>query len=66
MNELLLEMLKYDNLTSLDAREICKMIEKKEILSKYTFPAKASKDGYFRIYVNDSSYKSGRKQIAAK
>lgn len=66
MNELLLEMLKCDNLTSLDAREICKMIEKKEILSKYTFPAKASKDGYFRIYVNDSSYKSGRKQIAAK
>ena len=66
MNELLLEMLKYDNLTSLDAREICKMIEKKEILSKYTFPTKASKDGYFRIYVNDSSYKSGRKQIAAK
>ncbi len=66
MNALLLENLKNGTLTSSDAREIYKMLEKKEILSNYHFPENPCKDGYFRIYVKCPTIKSGRKQLSAK
>jgi len=56
----------YDKMTLRDARELYMYIEKKQILDQYSFPKKPSKDGYFRIYVADSTKKSGRKQLFAK
>jgi integrase len=41
-------------------------IEKKQILERYSFPKKPGKDGYFRIYVTDSSKKTGRKQLFSR
>ena len=41
-------------------------IEKEEILKGYSFPSKPGKDGYYRIYVTDSTRKSGRRQLFAK
>lgn len=56
----------YDKMTLRDARELYMYIEKKQILERYSFPKKPGKDGYFRIYVSDSSKKSGRKQLFSK
>lgn len=38
---------------------------KDAILSKYTFPAKPSSDGFYHIYVPDPAKASGRRQIKA-
>lgn len=54
------------NLSLGDAREVYRMIEHKTILDQYTFPKKAGKDGYYRIYVKDATKKAGRKQLAAR
>lgn len=54
------------NMSLGDAQKIYMNIEKRIILEKYTFPAKPSKDGYYRIYVSDTSKKTGRKQLVAK
>lgn len=35
------------------------------ILSGYTFPSKPSKDGIYRIYVQDSAKQGGRKQLSS-
>ena len=56
----------YDNMTIEDAQDIYMYIEKKNILNGYTFPQKPSKDGYYRVYVSDSTKKAGRKQLTAK
>ncbi len=56
----------YAILSPEDARELYKMKEKEAILSKYTFPEHAGKDGYLRIWVKDATKKSGRKQLSAK
>lgn len=66
MNELLLNEIKRDNLSCEDARKMYEMIEKEEIIKSYTFPTKPSSDGYYHIYVKDSSTKSGRRQIKSK
>lgn len=60
------DIAKYDNISLGDAREIYMYIEKKAILSKYSFPSKPCKDGYYRIYVPDSTKKAGRSQLFAK
>ena len=56
----------YDKMTLRDARELYMYIEKKQILERYSFPKKPGKDGYFRIYVTDSSKKTGRKQLFSR
>ena len=56
----------YDTLSSEDALRLYQMKEREEILSRYTFPSKKSKDGYYRIYVADTQKKSGRRQLTAK
>lgn len=56
----------YDKLSLGDIRKIYLMREKQELLSNYTFPNKAGGDGYYRIYVKDTTKKSGRKQLSAK
>lgn len=56
----------YDNMTIGDVQKLYMHIEKKELLKKYTFPKEPSKDGYYRIYVADSTKKSGRRQLFAK
>ena len=60
------DLTKYDNMTLGDAQEIYMYIEKNRILETYTFPEKPSKDGYYRIYVNDTTKKAGRRQLTAK
>lgn len=56
----------YGNITLGDAQELYMHIEKNEILKNYTFPKEPSKDGYYRIYISDSTKKSGRRQLFAK
>ena len=56
----------YDKMTLRDARELYMYIEKKQILERYSFPKIPGKDGYFRIYVTDSTKKTGRRQLFAK
>ena len=66
MNELLLNEIKRDNLSCEDARKMYEMIEKEELIKSYTFPTKPSSDGYYHIYVKDSTVKSGRRQFKSK
>ncbi len=56
----------HGNMSLRDARELYMHIEKEEILNKYTFPSKPGKDGYYRVYVSDSTKKAGRRQLFAK
>ncbi len=56
----------YDTMNLRDAREIYMYIEKKELLKKYSIPAKPGSDGYYRIYVKDATKKTGRRQLFAK
>jgi integrase len=56
----------YDKINNEGVRDIYMKKEKEYTLSKYKFPTRTGKDGYFRIYVTDSTKASGRKQIAAK
>ena len=51
------------NLSLEDLRELYKEMEKEQILSSYTFPAKPSSDGYYHVYLPAAG---GRKQIKAK
>ncbi len=55
-----------DNITLEDAQKLYMQLEKNKILEKYTFPKDPSKDGYYRIYIPDSTKKSGRRQLFAK
>lgn len=52
-----------DNFSLEELSEIYKM---KQILIKYTFPQTPSSDGYYHIYVRDSSRKNGRKAVKDK
>ncbi len=52
-----------DNFSLEELSEIYKM---KQILIKYTFPQTPSSDGYYHIYVKDSSRKNGRKAVKDK
>ncbi|MBQ7522872.1 MAG: site-specific integrase [Clostridia bacterium] len=49
-----------------EAREIYEQAMKEAVLSKYTFPAKQSSDGYYHIQVSDPTKSTGRRQIKAK
>ena len=42
------------------------MKEQNELLKNYKFPQTPSSDGYYHIYVADTSKKSGRKQLKDK
>ena len=42
------------------------MIQREEIIKSYTFPTKPSSDGYYHVYVKDSTVKSGRRQFKSK
>ena len=66
MNELLLNEINHGNLSCEDARKMYEMIEKEELIKSYTFPTKPSSDGYYHIYVKDSTVKSGRRQFKSK
>lgn len=46
-----------------DLRKWYQKMEKEQILSSYTFPAKPSSDGYYHVYLSAAG---GRKQIKAK
>lgn len=52
-----------DNFSLEELSEIYKM---KQILSKYNFPQVPSSDGYYHIYVKDSSKRTGRKAVKDK
>ena len=58
--------MEYDNLSANELRILYEQAMKNEIISKYTIPSKPSKDGYFRVWVADSTKKTGRRQITAK
>ena len=60
------ELKDYDNISLEDARDIYMYIEKNKILENYNFPERPGKDGFYRIYVEDSSKKAGRKQLCDK
>ena len=49
-----------------NAHAIFMKIEKETIVGLYTLPKKPGKDGYYRVYVKDTSKKSGRRQLFAK
>lgn len=52
-----------DNFSLEELSEIYKM---KQILSKYNFPQVPSSDGYYHIYVKDSSKRTERKAVKDK
>ena len=66
MNELLLNEINHGTLSCEDARKMYEMIEREELIKSYTFPTKPSSDGYYHIYVKDSTVKSGRRQFKSK
>ena len=49
-----------------EARKLYEEAMRNEALSKYNFPTKPSSDGYYHIYVKDSSKKTGRRAIKDK
>lgn len=49
-----------------EMREMYDNFMKENLLNKYTFPKKPSSDGYYHIYVNDSTKKGGKTQIKCK
>lgn len=55
-----------NNIDLEDARKEYMKAEKAAIVAKYTLPSKPSKDGYYRVYVEDNKAKSGRRQLSAK
>ncbi len=55
-----------DNLTLENARKLYQEMERNIILSEYQFPTKPSSDGFYHIYVEDKTKKSGRRQLKAK
>lgn len=55
MNELLLNEINHGNLSCKDARKMYEMIEREEIIKPYTFSTKPSSDGYYYVYVKDST-----------
>ena len=59
-------VMEFDKISLEDARRIYLMAEREDILSRYNFPTKPNKDGYYRIYVPDVTKKSGRKQLFSK
>lgn len=66
MDEKLNSDIFYDKILPEDVRLAHEMTERLKILSKYSFPKKPSKDGYYRIYVKDAFSKGNRKQLSAK
>ncbi len=58
--------LEINNMSVEEALSIYKMVSEKEILSHYNFPAHPSGDGIYRIWVKDSSKKTGRRQLSSK
>ncbi len=60
--EVLLEL---ENARELKMQEL-KQIERDIVLSRYTFPKKPCKDGYYRMAVEDRTSPKGKKQLFAK
>lgn len=56
-------MKKRDKISQENLKEIYMNIEKQAIVGNYTLPQKPSKDGYYRVYVQDGNK---RKQLFAK
>lgn len=59
-------MLEVVKLSSDELRRLYEKVMQDEILSKYHFPQTPSSDGFYHIYVRDSTKKSGRKAVKAK
>ncbi len=53
-------------LSNEDIRKLYENMIKDEALKNYTFPKKPSSDGYYHIYVNDATKKTGRSALKAK
>ena len=58
--------MKSANLTNEDIRKLYENMLRDEALDNYTFPTKPSSDGYYHIYVADSTKKTGRRAVKAK
>ncbi len=54
------------NLSDEDIRELYENMLRNKALINYTFPSKPSSDGYYHIYVADSTKKTGRRAVKAK
>ena len=54
------------NLTEDGVRKMLMTFEHDNVLSKYTFPTKPDKQGYYRVYVKDDLSLTGRKQLRDK
>lgn len=54
------------NLAYENARKLYEEMKKEKALVNYAFPSRPSSDGYYHVYVPDSSRPSGRRQIKAK
>lgn len=65
-NDTLQDLLKCSNISLDDVRDLYTIMERKEILARYSLPDHPSSDGYFHICVKDFTKKSGRRQIKAK
>lgn len=58
--------MKSANLTNEDIRKLYENMLRDEALYNYTFPTKPSSDGYYHIYVADSTKRTGRRAVKAK
>ncbi len=56
----------FDKLTSDELRELYELKMKEETIAKYTIPNHPAADGYYRVWVKDTTKKSGRRQVTAK
>lgn len=56
----------YDNISMKEAHELLLMKQKEYILSSFTFPQTPDKNGYYYVWVPDSTKKSGRRHVGAK
>ncbi len=54
------------NLSHEDIRKLYENMLRDEALKDYTFPSKPSSDGYYHVYVADSTKKTGRRAVKAK
>ena len=55
-----------DTIALEDARRLYERAMKEQLLSTYKFPTKPSSDGYYHIYIEDDTKRSGRRSVKAK
>ena len=62
----LLSGIPHDKMSPEDMRKMLFKMEREILLQSYTFPTTTSSDGYYHLWLSDSSTETGRRQIKAK